>query len=82
MTAEDELRALRASQDPIHYGIHQGAVAVYRGRECIGSTGDKAEAANLALAMLLGPQMVGGVLIEDQRTRYGIARAALDVALA
>lgn len=68
--------------DPIHCAQSQSrGVEIYSGAECIARATTKQEAYNLALAVLMGPQKVGQVLVKHERIRMHIARCALTFVL-
>jgi hypothetical protein len=71
---------LQDCHNPVHFAINNGKVAIYQGNKVLGLI-EKQDAPRLALAMMIGPQQIGGVLISDERLRYGIARAALELTL-
>lgn len=64
--------------DPIHCAQSASrGVEIYSGAECIARATTRPEAYNLALAVMMGPQKVGDILIRDERIRMHIARCAL-----
>jgi hypothetical protein len=63
---------------PIHCAQSASrGVEIYSGAECIARAETKQDAYNLALAVLMGPQKVGQVLVKHERIRMHIARCAL-----
>jgi hypothetical protein len=63
---------------PLHWAQSPArGVEVYSGDECIARARTFGEAYGLALAMLIGPQKIGDVMVSDERQRIRIAHAAL-----
>jgi hypothetical protein len=72
------MRLVAIMVDPIHCGQSADrGVEIWAGSKCLGRATTSTDAYQLALAMLMGPQKVGGALIRDERIRMHIARCAL-----
>lgn len=65
----------------IHYSVYGGTrLVVYQDGEPLGHVSEPGHARALACALLLGQGLIGGVPVPNERTRLGIAAAALQVA--
>lgn len=68
----------RKMTNPIHCGQSQDrGVEIWAGSECLGRAVTKQEAYQLALAILMGPQKIGSVMVRNERIRMHIAMCAL-----